>query len=238
MNPFNSYGGPAGAPEACEAIVLPETTNANCPNDYNAFESEITDIWISPVEESTPGAGDWAATAPPADWTSFADLNSTAGLKHLTIIGDKPLGEARIAALAKRWTKVIDRTHSLNIDVTDMSELNYEFIRTLQHQAPVAIWFKSYGEWVCGGELGIIVTIDTAGIVWGRGEGTLMTGQLVMKWYNLYDPPAVIGNNVASPLKAVKVPTPEELTAQMITGKPETKAIDKTGAAKEENKAA
>ena len=218
MNPFESYGGPTPAPVGCAAIVLPAPTNPNCPSDYNIHESEITDIWISPVEESTPGAEDWTATALPTSWESIADLNATAGLRHLTIIGDKPLAENRTATLAKRWIKVISRNHSINMDLTDMSEDNYEFIRVLQYSPKVAVWFRSYGNWVAGGEAGIVCDVDTAGVIWGRGEGTLMTGQVVFRWSNKFDPPAVIANNTPSPLKVV-AKAPDALKGADVTKK-------------------
>ncbi len=202
MNPFETYSGPSAAPVGCAPIVLPAPTNPNCPNDYNAHESEITDVWISPAELQEDGT--YLATALPTDWTSFADLNTTTGLRHLTVIGDKPLGEAKIVTLAKKWFKVVDRGHQANMDVTDMSEDNYEFVRTLQHGSKVFIWWKSYGDWVCGGENGILCDVNAAGIIWGRGDGTLMTGSMGFAWNNKFDPPAVIGNNTPSPLKASK----------------------------------
>lgn len=213
MNGFETYGPPNTAPVGCAEIVLPAPTNPNCPNDYNAYESEWTDIWVSPATLNDDGSGTYVAQYLPDDWKDYATLNTTDNLQHLTIIGDKPLGEAIIATLAKRWTKVTDRNHQVNIDVTDMSEENYEFVRTLQHGAKLFIWGWSYGGWAIGGANGILVDVDTAGIVWGRGEGTLMTGQVVFRWRNKYDPPAVIGTNTPSPLK-VKKPSPSALTVE------------------------
>lgn len=204
MNPFETYSGPGDAPEGCDPVVLPATTNPNCANDYNAYESEITDIWVSPAELQEDGT--YLATALPGAWNYVQDLNATAGLRHLTVIGDKPIGEAKIVTLAKKWSKVVDRNHSLNIDVTDMSIENYEFIRTLQHGAKVFVWFKSYGDWIAGGVNGILVDTSTAGIVWGRGDGTLMTGQLVFFWSNKFDPPAEVANLGPAPLMAVRLP--------------------------------
>lgn len=211
-NPFeSSYTGPGEAPDGCENVLLPDTTNPNCPADYNAYEGELCELWMVLAEQDEDG--NWVASAEPDNYLYKGDLNAIVGVKRLAIIGDKPLPETRTVALAKRWTRIKTLGHTLNIDVTDVSEENYEFIRTLQYRPITAVWVASVDGWHMGGNGGIIVQVDTAGIIWPRGEGSLMTGTLVLKFDHKFDPPAGIAFAGTSPLTAKQ---PEEVKAAKV----------------------
>jgi len=222
-NPFESYIGPGSEPVGCGAITLPAVTNPQCPADYAAYEGEITDILMSTVAKVD---GVWTASFPPDNYLYDGDWDAavTAGAKRLVVIGDKPLSETKVLSLGKRWRKIKDRVHTLNLDITDMSALNYEFVRTLQRDKKVAINWKSIDGWNAGGDDMVIVDVDTAGIIWPRGEGGLMAGQLVLTWSNKYDPPAGLAIAGASPLSAkAKKPgapgkTPAPVKPSAVTG--------------------
>lgn len=202
-NPFESYTGPGSEPTGCGALTLPAVTSPLCPADYSAYEGEIVELLMSTVALVS---GVWTASFPPDNYLYDGDWDSavTAGAKRLVVIGDKPQPEAKILSLGKRWRKIKDRVHTLNIDITDMSVLNYEFVRTLQRDKKVAICWKSIDGWNAGGDDMVIVDVDTAGVIWPRGEGGLMAGQLVLTWSNKFDPPAGLAIAGASPLTAKK----------------------------------
>lgn len=200
-NPFESYSGPGSEPSGCAALTFTAVTYPDCPAAYNAYEGEIVEILMSPVAKVD---GVWTASFPPDNYLYDGDWDAavSAGAKRLVVVGDKPQGETKILQLAKRWRKIKDRVHTLNIDVTDMSVANYDFIRLLQRDKKVAINWKSIDGWNAGGDEMVIVDVDTAGIIWPRGEGGLMSGQLVLTWSNKFDPPAGLAIAGASPLVA------------------------------------
>lgn len=224
-NPFESYIGPGSEPTGCGAITLPAVTTPQCPADYAAYEGEITDILMSTVAKVD---GEWVASFPPDNYLYDGDWDAavSAGAKRLVVIGDKPLAETKVLTLGKRWRKIKDRFHTLTIDITDMSVLNYEFVRTLQRDKKVAVNWKSIDGWNAGGDEMVIVDVDTAGIIWPRGEGGLMSGQLVLTWSNKFDPPAGLAIAGTSPLTAkAKKPAkpgskaPAATTPNEVTGK-------------------
>ncbi len=205
-NPFESYSGPGTPPDGCENVLLPDTTNPNCAADYNDYEGELCTAWLVPAEKDEDG--NWVATAEPDNYLYVGDLDAIVGVKKLTIIGDKPLAEVVRVALAKRMSKVKTRRHLVNVDITDLSEENYEFIRTLQYHPILAGWFASVDGWHMGGNPGIVIQVDTSGVVWPRGEGSLMTGTVVFTWDNKFDPPAGLAQAGVSPVTARR---PDEL---------------------------
>lgn len=242
FDPYSSYSGPAGLPSGCNPLTMPSVTFADCPQDYVDHESEIEDVWIVPVQYNS-GTNQYQATALPTNWLYRTDLDSITGGIRATVIGDKPLPELREVALAKGQTKLKNRRHTLNLDITDMHTDNYELIRTLQYPgALIAIWYADRDEYVYGGVNGVVCHIQNAGTILNRGEGALLTGQLVLYWDNLYDPPVGELIQGASPFMApdpMKAPAAvrSDLPLQATFGKTKVPGDAPEPVKKEKNKA-
>lgn len=196
--------------QGCDSLELPEAHLATCAADYGAQESEICDLWLvgyksdgtysKPVSGTPDPATDWLD---PANYDTGADF-VPGDIIHLAVIGDKPLPEFNDQTVAKRIVIPTSTTHTLNIDVTDFAIqpaegvaieqqckiLNYELIRFLQSRPTVALWFRTIDGLMVGGPDGIVADVTQAGTVFGRGEGTLLTGQIVFQWDSDCDPPA------------------------------------------------
>lgn len=182
------YNCPFIGDDNCGASVcLPPVSITDCPADYNAHESEICDVWVQPAN------ADGSAPEPPGalgvNWHD-PSAHTGVGVRHLITIGDKPASEIVEVSLAKRQTKVSERKHILNIDVTDMSIPNYDFIRGLQFQPSLVIWYRDIDGYMYGGSDGIYCDVQNAGNIANRGEGGLLTGQVILSWTKLCDPPA------------------------------------------------
>lgn len=202
FDPYQSYSEPAGLPAACNPLTFPSVTFADCPQDYVDHESEIEDIWFVPVQYNS-GTNQYEAIAKPTNWTYRSDLDAISGVVRATVIGDKPLPEIVEIQIAKQQTKLKNRTHTLNIDITDMHTNNYEFVRMLQFPgALVAVWYADHDDYVYGGADGIVCRVVNAGNILNRGEGSLLTGQIVLTWKHLYDPPVAALIEGASPFMA------------------------------------
>lgn len=189
---YDSYTCAVPKPDDCASIVLPDVNFATCPAAYQAHESEICDVWMI---ETTDGVADAVPTA----WYDSDDLDALTGVHKLTTIGDKPLSEVNELTVAKRWVVFTSRTHTVNIDVTDMSLENYDFIRALQVKPTVAVWYRDIDGYIYGGENGIVCDVQNAGNILNRGEGGLLTGQFILTWEADCDPPVAVDGVNPSP---------------------------------------
>ena len=195
---YNSYDGPAGLPVDCTVGTLPPVLFADCPNMYNAMESEIETVFVVPAILDV--SGNYVGANLPSDWTLRADLKASASkpklptsftnVVELTVIGDKPAPSKNEFKGAKNMTIPLKRGHVVNLDITDMPIVNYEFIRTLQSGMFVCIWYVMRDGYVCGGADGIVINSTDAWNELNRGEGSLLTGKIVFSWENKFDPPA------------------------------------------------
>lgn len=190
----------------CDLFDLPKAHVSNCPANYGALESEICDIWLTVYKDGYQVPAGDPTPAPATDWLDPANYsNATVDeIVHLVVIGDKPLPEFNDITVAKRWVIPSFTRHSLNFDVSDFAfqpgddavtedqckMLNYEFIRALQQRPTLVLWFRTISGIMFGGPAGIVCDVTSAGTILGRGEGTLMTGSVVLTWESACDPPA------------------------------------------------
>ncbi len=181
-------------PVDCSSFALPDVLFQTCAAAYNAHESEITDIWLV---ETTDGI----ANSLPVTWYDTADWDTTGftGAQHLTVIGDKPLSAVSEIIVARKWVKTTRRTHTLNADITDMPLENYNFIRAVQLQPTIAMWFKTMDGYIFGGANGVVADVKNAGNILGRGDGTLLTGQMEIEWDCDCDPEGAIDGIAPTP---------------------------------------
>lgn len=201
------YSGPTNFPGTdCTPPVFPDPSFLDCPDDYTAWEGEITDLFISNVVKTN---GVWVAVAKPTAWGTAADYLA-AGIERLIGFGDKPIGEPITVPMPKQQLKIVDRKHTLNFDVTDLKIVNYDFVRSLQATNYAAIWYWDMDGRSYGGATGIICRVVNAGNVHARGEQALLTGTMIFEWKNLFDPPTVLLDD-ATPLTVGKVAAPEAL---------------------------
>jgi len=225
---YDSYDCAVPKPTDCGTIILPAVKFATCAAAYQAHESEICDVWIVMTadgianerpnaamilpEGAAAGADDWLN---PENYPQIGGgwTGDAATMLHLTTIGDKPLSEINEITVAKRWLVFTSRTHTVNIDITDMSVENYDFIRALQVKPTVAIWYRDIDGYMYGGEDGVVCDIQNAGNILNRGEGGLLTGQAVFTWEADCDPP--VGEessalNMSAPMNDFAIAPPIE----------------------------
>lgn len=208
---------------------LPAVIKAACPAGYGAKESEISDVFITLYGDGDYALVDGGTVSlPGAAWTIEGDAawfdsrtfvldNATAWsgtqVRSLLCVGDKPLPEFSQITVARGWTKNVGTIHTINLDVTDhpCSDpvapdpvfKNYDFTRVLQGQPTVVVWFRTIGGIIVGGDLGIKCRVIQAGNVFGRGEGTLLTSQIILEFDAACDPPAACDLNTDPDLIAI-----------------------------------
>lgn len=177
-------------PTSCGETSLPAVDIAECVDSIQEELSEVTDVFIVSVDAN----GDPVEV--PSDWTSEAAwataLHQTTPdkIRHLIVSGDKPAPETTDVTFSKFRTKVVNRRHTLNADIDDISDANYTFMLTLQCGATVRFWYATYGGKLYGGATGILADV-TANFVLERGQDSRALIQLVLNWDRKFDPPRI-----------------------------------------------
>lgn len=207
------YTGPTGFPSTdCTPTVPTATSFSTCPDAYTTHEGEIDRLWIcNVVKDGT--TGQWEPVVTPVDHTDpGAGGLGVTGIAKFIGFGDKPLAEVITVPLPTRSgrLKTVDRRHTLNFTITDMSIVNYDAIRELQGSQYVCIWYGDIDGRGYGGALGIIARVVNAGNVSQRGEQVLLEGQITLEWMHLFDPPTYAMDQAAQ-YKVGKIKTPEPL---------------------------
>lgn len=180
-------------PANCASADLPIVLFNECTDAVISEESEITDIYLSPEDDANPGQPKYK----PATWTSAAayvtaTVNGGAGLKHLTVIGDKPLPEVTSRVISKGRVIPGLANHTLNFDIDDTTDANYNLMRRGQCGGRWVMWYKTKGGYVYGGANGFSANVANAGEVLARGEGNYSLFQFIMTWKAKCSPPRAL----------------------------------------------
>lgn len=133
--------------------VLPDTLFNVC-NPAVGF-GEIQSIFIG------------LATADPfTDWTDLTQWETALALatsevnalRELVVSGDLPLPATEEIVISKGRKVYSPATRSINFDIDDISEANYEFARTTSCNIQFRIWFMT-PTWMFGGNDGILAMV-------------------------------------------------------------------------------
>jgi len=107
-------------------------------------------------------------------------------IRRFAVIGDMPAGsndEIMISLGRKVYTP---KTFNLNLDIEDVDDLNYTFMRYLECNETVKCWFKA-GNVLFGGNCGLDVNIN-ANYTIERGRKTLHKITLAVTWEEDFSP--------------------------------------------------
>lgn len=187
------YDGPTGGcPDDCTNAAPPAVDFQECVDSVTSEESEIVHIYMT-IENGTTGV----PLHKPTDWTSKAAwatavTNSGSGIRKLTVIGDQPEPTQSSRTVSKRRKKLNDSVFVMNADIDDMSNLNYEFIRSLQCGGTKCIWYETIGGYIYGGPNGWTADVTKAAPKLDRGENNFAVGALQFEWKAKWSPPRAL----------------------------------------------
>lgn len=159
-----------------------------CVDGIQLCESEICTALYSCPDPDDP-------TKPlfqPTDWTIEADWKAAidnGDVCKINVIGDMPAPEQETLTLSKRRKKVGKKKFSLNLDIDEFSEANYEAMRKWECGASVFLWFQTIDGGLYGGENGIYLDITEANSPLTRGEGQYKKILLKAEWERSCHPP-------------------------------------------------
>lgn len=171
----------------CDSSQLSAVNFAECAELVQQDPSQIDGILLCDKDPTDPTQ---PATAAPVDLTSLvgweAVIGNTAGQwKYLTVIGDLPEPEQEERIISKGRKKKGDKTFSINFDVDDTTDENYDFMRYCE-SSPEKIMYYHDENYIYGP---IAVQIVRANAPKARGEDSYDIFSFTAEWDHKHHPP-------------------------------------------------
>lgn len=169
-------------PENCDS-PLPVVSFSDCAPEVNL--SEIEFVIIGKAE-----AADLSDETDASEWAARLDNDDTSDsdkLRLLRVIGDKPAPTDQEQQISGGRVIVVDRTHTLNADIDETNQTNYDAVRTLQCGGEVKLWYVTRSGHVFGGKTGVGASLKVSEIL-NRGENEIQRFNMVATWKSKFSP--------------------------------------------------
>jgi hypothetical protein len=170
-------------PTGCET-ALPITKFDDC--NPVILLSEIETVYLG-----KPTTTAFTDVEDPTEWATR--LSQTAvdadAIRPLTVIADKAAGAPVVKDLSNGRKKQIRLDQTLNVEIDDASDENYNFVRTLQACGGMAkMWYKTKGGKMYGGNNGIENASVVLSLVQARGADEIEKFTGTVTWSAVSDP--------------------------------------------------
>ena len=168
----------------CNQQTLPTVSFSDSCPEINP--SEIEEIYFT-----EPDAAPFTDVSQPGEWaTRLSQTANTAGsIRRLNVVGDKPAAAEQRKTISKQREVFTDATHTLNAEIDETNDTNYDAMREMQCQPKWRIWYKTRGGKNYGGNEGILANISIRDVL-GRGDEHEKF-VLTATWRSKFDPPRV-----------------------------------------------
>lgn len=171
-------------PTTCLPIVCPTSCTDPLPDvDFSICAPEIHTGEISNIYITTAENGELTDENDATEWATRMALLSANPLKirTLVVLADKPAPEESEITISNDRTVVGEKTHTLNIDIDETNQVNYEFLRKMECGQKILIWYKTADGLLYGGASGIAGTLRLNEVIpRSRKELVVFTG--TFKW--------------------------------------------------------
>ena len=182
LNVFTTY-----CNDDCTAVQYPAIdVDQNCTG-FEDYRSQICGLLLVHPDGNLPA--DWTDRT---SWTAIVDnsLADANAAKYISGIGAMPVPDKVTRVAPKLRTKTVRRTFTLTFDIYNMSDLHYEFLRSLQcgDTSPL-VWFETVDGQVFGGQNGVQIASIDADLPLGDGEEDYEQGTITVVFDATTDPP-------------------------------------------------
>lgn len=170
-------------PTGCGSM-LPEVSFDNCNPRVSFGEIEAIFLGVAtadPFSDLAPWTG-------LANWTTALALavSETSAIRQFDVSADLPAAAAEEIVMSKGRKVYSPATHTINVDIDDLSAENYEFARTTSCNLQFRVWFATK-TWMFGGNDGILAMVNLRPVI-ERGMKSLnkLTGTIT--WEAQFSP--------------------------------------------------
>ena len=151
--------------------------------DPNVNFGEIEKLYVAPKDAAN--LSDWtSATA----WAARITNSGTGAddIREMHVSADLPAPERDKVDISVRRTVTTPATWTINIDIDDLGDENYEFIRSTACNTSVKVWFATQN-YIYGGNTGIIAEISLDPMI-ERGKKSLQKASGTITWEAKFAP--------------------------------------------------
>lgn len=172
-------------PNGCET-ALPVVKFSKCAPVI--LLSEVVRIFLA-----TPDSAPFTSVADASEWATRLSETTTDvdSIRPLTVIADKPVGSPVVKEISNGRKFNLRKDNTLNVEIDDVSDENYNFMRVTQCGGEYKAWFETAGGRLYGGNEGIDVSVVLDNVL-GRGKDEIekITGTLT--WSDKFSPERII----------------------------------------------
>ena len=163
-------------PNGCESD-LPVVNFNEC--NPTIVLSEIQTIFLAKNH-----ASEFDDIESPMEWAKRLSMTTTDkdAIRPITVIADKPAGSPVVKELSNGRKKTVRLDQTLNVEIDDITNENYNFMRVLQRGGQYKMWYKTAGGKIYGGNEGISDVFLQLNEVLGRGKDEIEKIQGTVTW--------------------------------------------------------
>ena len=175
-------------PDNC-VFVLPENTFDFCKSDIHTGEIEIAYL-------AAPGAECFTDEESLAEWTTRLSATSLDpdAIRRFRVIGNVPAATVSPVDISLGQKFFPEPERVINIMLEDNSDENYAFMRYLECQFTVKLWYQTAGGDLFGGACGLDVNISPSYTI-EDGQGSIHKQVWAVTYKSKFSP-----ERVTSPL--------------------------------------
>jgi len=154
------------------------------PCDPAVVFGEIEKIYLASQDAAI--VANWTTAT---DWLlriSNTDVASTDTIRELTVSADMPAGVNEMVEISMRRKVYTPSTFTINIDIDDNTDLNYEFMRNMECNTTMRLWFADQTH-LYGGEGGVLATISMKEVIL-RGNKSIKKLVGTATWESKFSP--------------------------------------------------
>lgn len=169
-------------PNGCES-ALPVVKFDDC--SPTIVLSEIQTIFLAKNSATA-----FTDVESPTEWATRLSMTATDedAIRPLTVIADKPACTPVVKELSNGRKKVIRLDQTLNVEIDDVTDENYNFMRVSQCGGQYKMWHKTAGGKIYGGNEGISDAFLQLNEVLGRGKDEIEKIQGTVTWSDSNSP--------------------------------------------------
>ena len=151
--------------------------------DPSVFFGEIEKIYLAPKDAAN--LSDWTSTAAWAARITNTGVGAD-DIREMHVSADLPSPERDKVDISVRRTVTTPATWNMNVDIDDLSDDNYEYIRSTACNTSVKMWFATQDH-IYGGNTGIIVEVSIDPLI-DRGKKSLQKAGGTITWEAKFAP--------------------------------------------------
>lgn len=187
MIPEATYANPDGF-GACSDAAVPVVSFNECAEAVVQDLSEVAGVLVALPDASDPTIA--AVTlVDESDVTEWEALFTAETVAHEYVIGDLPEPEVTEKPISRGRVKKSKKLFTLNVDIDESTQANYDAMRARQDEPEFFIWFYTLGNKIFGGTTGIRVKLVKAAAPLQRGAEATETYIYQYQWEADTNPP-------------------------------------------------